>query len=137
LRVYPMTERHARPTCSTGKRESLDKPARRWHDLAIQADFEASIRFDSMTDALATQRKRLRFRSWHRGLKELDLLVGSFADAHLADFDAAQLALFEEVLDLPEPALYAWLLGRAEAPTELDNEVLDLLLAYEYEPPAR
>ncbi|HMB76574.1 MAG TPA: succinate dehydrogenase assembly factor 2 [Kiloniellaceae bacterium] len=90
-----------------------------------------------MTDALATQRKRLRFRSWHRGLKELDLLMGSFADAHLGSFDAAQLTQFEKLLELPEPVLYAWLVGRAAPPAGLQNEVLELLLDYDYKPPAR
>ena len=37
------------------------------------------------------RRKRLRFRSWHRGTKEMDLLMGSFADAHLSAFDVGQL----------------------------------------------
>lgn len=90
-----------------------------------------------MTDALTTQRKRLRFRSWHRGLKELDLLVGSFADDNLESFDAAQLAQFEAILELPEPALYAWLVGRAEPPEEIQSEVMRLLLAYDYKPPVR
>lgn len=90
-----------------------------------------------MTDALATQRKRLRFRSWHRGLKELDLVIGSFADEHLATFDAAQLDLFEEILLLPEPALYAWLVGRVTPPAEQRNEVFDLLMAFDYKPRGR
>ena len=90
-----------------------------------------------MTDALATQRKRLRFRSWHRGMKELDLLLGSFADGHLEGFDAGQLTRFEALLELPEPALYAWLVGSEEPPSELRNDVMDLLLAFDYKPPAR
>ena len=87
-----------------------------------------------MTETLENRRKRLRFRSWHRGTQEMDLLIGSFADAHLDDFDAAQLGRFEALLDVPEPVVYDWILGRTQAPSEYDHDVLRLLLDFEYKP---
>src|SRR5438874_2155068 len=48
-----------------------------------------------MTETLDTRRKRLLFRSWHRGTKEADLLLGSFAERHLASFTEAQLETYE------------------------------------------
>lgn len=90
-----------------------------------------------MDEFLPTRRKRIRYRAWHRGTKELDLLIGNFADAHLGDLNAAQLDRFEALLELPEPLLYSWLVG-SDAPTaEHDNDVTRLLLNFRLQPPAR
>jgi len=78
-------------------------------------------------DPLAVERKRLRFRSWHRGTREADLLLGRFADAHLATMDAEQLAQFAALLDLADPDLIDWLTGRAPLPAGHDNGVVALL----------
>ena len=87
---------------------------------------------DAMTETEDIKRKRLLFRSRHRGTKELDLLIGSFAERHLASFDGPQLDRFEALLDIPEPIVYAWLVGSSEPPTDERNDVLDLLLAFDY-----
>src|SRR3990167_975843 len=47
---------------------------------------------------LAMRRRRLRFRVWHRGMREVDLILGRFADAHLAELDEADLSSFEALL---------------------------------------
>ena len=79
---------------------------------------------------LLRRRKRLKYRSWHRGTKEMDLLLGPFADACLDGFDAALLAEYEAVLEVPEPDLYEWILGRAAPPLEARSSVLLKLIAY-------
>ena len=79
-----------------------------------------------------TRRKRLRFRSWHRGTREMDLLVGNFADANLASFDDAQLDRFEALLLESDPDLYNWMIGRADPPEELDHDVMKLLRDFKY-----
>ncbi len=89
------------------------------------------------TETIENRRKRLRFRSWHRGTKEMDLLIGSFADAHLAAFDSDQLDRFEALLDVPEPVVYDWILGRTPPPADQDHDVLQLLLAFDFQPPGR
>ena len=81
---------------------------------------------------LEKRRKRLRFRSWHRGTKENDLLMGRFADAHLADFDSAELDLYEAILDLPDPDLLGWISGREPLPAEADSPVMRLLLNFDH-----
>ena len=60
--------------------------------------------------------KMISYRAWHRGFREADLILGPFADAHLAGFAAHQLDEFETLLDQPDPDLYAWILGRAPTP---------------------
>jgi antitoxin CptB len=125
-----------RPQTIADARPSLDIQPRRWHDLLQQLHPLSATR-KSMTEELTKQRKRLRFRSWHRGMKELDLLLGSFSDQYLERFDTGQLARFEALLEVPEPALYAWLVSRTAPPAELRDDVMELLLEFRYRPPAR
>jgi antitoxin CptB len=71
--------------------------------------------------------KRLRFRSWHRGTREADLVLGSFADRHLAGFSPAQLDAYERLLEQEDPDLWDWLVGAAVPPAEFDTDVMALL----------
>ncbi|MDH3474469.1 MAG: succinate dehydrogenase assembly factor 2 [Rhodospirillales bacterium] len=88
-----------------------------------------------MSDLIEKKKKRLNYRSWHRGTKELDLLIGSFADRHLAAMDAAQLERYEALLEVPEPQLYDWITGKAAPPAEHDNDVTRRLLDFQLKPP--
>jgi antitoxin CptB len=87
-----------------------------------------------MNSASDVRRKRLLFRSWHRGTRESDLILGSFAETHLAAFDAGQLDRFEALLDCPDADLYDWIAGRAAPPRAHDHDVTHLLLAFRYTP---
>lgn len=69
-----------------------------------------------MTDPLEIERKRLRFRSWHRGTREMDLLLGRFADGSLDGYDAAGLRAYAALLEQPDPDIYDWVSGREECP---------------------
>lgn len=70
--------------------------------------------------------KRLRYRSWHRGCKETDIVLGNFADARLYDLDNAALALYEQLLDEDDVDIWNWLTGK-EAPKAQYIELLALL----------
>lgn len=85
-----------------------------------------------MTNLHDPRRKRLLFRSWHRGTREADLILGSFADAHLATFDEVQLDRYEALLDTPDPDIFDWLTGRRAPPPEADHDVTRMLLAFKY-----
>jgi antitoxin CptB len=80
-----------------------------------------------MTDALAIQRRRLRYRSWHRGTREADLILGRFADAHLVGFSAEQLDRYGALLENSDPDIYNWLIGRSPVPAAVDTDVFRLL----------
>ena len=71
-----------------------------------------------MQDPLETRRKRLRFRAWHRGTKEADLLLGPFADANLDTLDADGLTRFEALLARSDPEIMDWMTGAAEPPDD-------------------
>ena len=65
------------------------------------------------------RRKRLLFRCWHRGTREMDLILGRFADAEIADLSDQELAELERLIEIPDPDLYAALTGdRPLAPEE-------------------
>jgi len=78
-------------------------------------------------ESLEIRRKRLKYRSQHRGTKELDLLLGRFAAARLDALDAAQVDRFEALLEAPSPLVYAWVTGQDAPPPEFDSDVLRLL----------
>ncbi len=75
-------------------------------------------------------RERLRFRSWHRGTREMDLLLGRFADAHIGSFTPAQLADYDVLLQQNDPDLYDWILEKKIPPAPLDSGVMRLLTAF-------
>lgn len=85
-----------------------------------------------MGDPPEIRRKRLLFRSWHRGTKEADLLLGSFAERHLAGMSEAQLDTYEALLEENDALLYDWIIGRAPPPPERDSDVLRLLRDFRY-----
>src|SRR3546814_6885906 len=80
----------------------------------------------------ATRLKRLRFRSWHRGTREMDLLLGRFADGNLPRFSACQLARFEELLEQNDVDIYNWVTRREPIPRAADSDVLRLLRSEEH-----
>ncbi|MBN8980764.1 MAG: succinate dehydrogenase assembly factor 2 [Rhizobiales bacterium] len=67
---------------------------------------------------LDDRRKRLLFRCWHRGTREMDMILGGFADAHIADLSDSEVADLERLIELPDPDLYAALSGGAPLPAE-------------------
>jgi antitoxin CptB len=62
---------------------------------------------------LDDRRKRLLFRCWHRGTREMDLILGRFADAEIAGLAEDELAELERLIEVPDPDLYAALTGSA------------------------
>jgi len=72
-----------------------------------------------MAETRAIRVKRLRMRAWHRGIKEMDLILGGWADRHLDSADDATLDAFEAVMAEADHDLYQWLSGQGEAPKGL------------------
>ncbi|HET6388041.1 succinate dehydrogenase assembly factor 2 [Hyphomicrobium sp.] len=62
-----------------------------------------------MTDDLEAQRRRAFYRAHHRGTKEMDVLVGRYADDRLASYTIEQIERFERFLAIPDPALQQWI----------------------------
>lgn len=69
-----------------------------------------------MSEAPEFRLKRLRMRSWRRGMREMDLLLGPFADAELEALGPVDLASYEDLLSENDQDLYSWMLDRNGAP---------------------
>jgi antitoxin CptB len=82
------------------------------------------------SEGLDERRRKLLFRAWRRGVREMDLIVGRFADAHIDKFDAAGLDDFERLMEAPNAELYAWVVGTRAVPTQYDTAVLAGLKAF-------
>jgi len=74
--------------------------------------------------------KKLKFRAWRRGFREADLILGPFADRHVASMTAAELDTFEALLDQPDQDLYAWIIGTAETPAAFDHEIMSRIKVF-------
>lgn len=70
--------------------------------------------------------KRMGMRSWRRGTKEMDLVLGPYADAHLARMDAPALALYDRLLNENDQDLLPWVLGQHPAPAEFAGLIAEI-----------
>ena len=70
---------------------------------------------------LDLRRRKLLFRSWHRGLREMDLIMGGFADAKVAELSERELTEFERLIDVPDRDLLAWITGEEAVPPDFDS----------------
>ncbi|HVT55937.1 MAG TPA: succinate dehydrogenase assembly factor 2, partial [Xanthobacteraceae bacterium] len=64
------------------------------------------------------------FRAWHRGTREMDLLLGRFTEKVINDLTDEQVALLERLMELPDPDIYNWIVGVAPVPPEYDTLIL-------------
>ena len=81
-------------------------------------------------DELELRRKKALFRAQRRGFRELDLIFGAFADAHLPRLCAQDLSRFEELLDVPDWEIFDWIMGSTPVPARYDTSVFARLCAY-------
>ena len=72
----------------------------------------------------------LLFRAWHRGIREVDLIMGGFADAHLAALSEAEVDDFERLMEVQEHDLLAWVTGGAATPADYDTGLFRRLSAF-------
>ena len=82
------------------------------------------------SDGLNDRRKRLLFRCWHRGTREMDLILGRFADAEIADLSDDEVEAFEQLLEVPDPDLYAALTGKVPLAPEIACGLFDRIKAF-------
>jgi len=73
------------------------------------------------SEGLDARRRRLLFRCWHRGMREMDLIMGRFADAAVEQLTSDELAEFEHLMEAPDRELLAWITGEAEVAPEYDT----------------
>jgi antitoxin CptB len=72
---------------------------------------------------LGARRRRLLYRLWHRGTREMDLIMGRFADAAIGELTDAEIGELEALAEVPDPELYGWLIGDRPVPPNYDIAV--------------
>jgi antitoxin CptB len=82
------------------------------------------------SDGLDDRRKRLLFRCWHRGTREMDLILGRFVDAAIADLTDAELAQLEHLIEVPDPDLYAALSSDVLLAPEYRTQLFDRIKSF-------
>merc|ERR1719517_259731 len=102
-----------------------------WLTLRHNQQASASSHLFDENDA---KRRRLLYRSKQRGWLEMDIMLGNWAADKLAKLGEAELAQFEEVLDMENPDLYKWLTGQTPVPDEVS---LFVFLKYAHWDPQR
>lgn len=79
---------------------------------------------------LAARRRRAVFRSGHRGMREMDILLGGFADRHMAALSEAELADYERLLEAQDRDIFGWLTATMDIPPAYDTPVFRKILAF-------
>ena len=77
-----------------------------------------------------TTRKRLLWRATHRGIKEMDILVGGYAARHLGTMSESELQHFEILLEIPDQDLLAWATKQEDVPPRYHSAMLTDILAF-------
>ena len=83
-----------------------------------------------MSANLEITRKRLLWRASHRGIKEMDLVLGGFASDNLKNMSEAELNQFSILLDIPDQDLLAWLTDQETVPPSIASSMLAKMLAF-------
>lgn len=84
-----------------------------------------------MVSSLETSllRRKLMYRSWHRGCKETDILLGYFALKHLNTFSLYELIEYEKIVDLDDHELYCYITNKKDLPSNLDERIFSLIVS--------
>lgn len=82
------------------------------------------------SEGLDDRRRKLLFRCRHRGIREMDFVLGRFADAELTRLNDNQIAEVESWLDIPDQQIFAWLNGSQPVPAHVDTALFRSLCAF-------
>jgi len=82
------------------------------------------------SEGLSERRRKLLFRSWHRGIREMDLIMGGFADASIASMTDSDLDELERLLDVPDQEIYSWITGEGAVPAHFDTAFFQRMRDY-------
>lgn len=82
------------------------------------------------SEGLDLRLRKLKFRLWHRGIREMDLVMGGFADAELMKLSEVELAEVEGWLDVPDQQMFAWVNGSETPPANLDTPLFRKLRTF-------
>ena len=76
--------------------------------------------------------KRLRYRAWHRGTREADLLIGGFFDRYGADWGEAEMDWYEALIEEQDVDIMAWAIGACAVPARFEGAMMSLMRQVDY-----
>ncbi len=79
---------------------------------------------------LDARRKRARIRAWHRGMKEMDLILGGYADAKIDEMPLNDLIIFEDLMDALDRDLFKWFTGEGPTPTKYNTALFQSICEF-------
>ena len=86
------------------------------------------------SEGLDPRRRRVLFRSWHRGMREMDLVLGRFADDNIDQLSDEELTVYEALMEVPDRDLLKWVTGEAEVPPNYATSVFEKVRAFHMTP---
>ena len=90
-----------------------------------------------MSETKHARLRKLDYRSRHRGIREMEIVVGKFAETVLETLSDTELDDYERILELPDDKLFSWATGRETVPEDVRSPLLDALLSLKHmNPPA-
>lgn len=108
-------------TCAPDGKAAPDQPE----------DLSQAMTGTTRTSAdLDPRRRRTLYRSWHRGTREMDLIMGRFADAEIGTLTDEELADFELLIEVPDRDLFRWITDETEVPSNYDTAVYRRMKAF-------
>ena len=73
------------------------------------------------SEGLNERRRRLLFRAWHRGIREMDFVLGRFADDNIKTLTDTELDEVEGWLEIPDQQIFTWVSEAETVPAEIDT----------------
>jgi antitoxin CptB len=89
------------------------------------------------SEGLDVRRRRLLYQSWHRGTREMDLIIGRFADAVIGSLNEDEVDEFEHLSQAADHDLYAWIAGDRPVDPAFDTDMFRRLCAFARNNPLR
>jgi antitoxin CptB len=108
---------------------AISTPARHVRAFGVRMEITMTGTTRS-SGGLDDRRKRLLFRCWHRGTREMDLILGRFADAEIANLADGELTQLEQLIEVPDPDLYAALTGKVPLAAEHANGLFERIKSF-------
>src|ERR1700674_35429 len=100
--------------------------------LSVESATMPSLQASDLS--LDARQRRILFRSWHRGMREMDLVLGRFADAEIASLGSSELEDYELLLEPKDGDIFGWISGETENPSLYDTPVLRKIRAFHSQP---
>ncbi|MEM7300383.1 MAG: succinate dehydrogenase assembly factor 2 [Pseudomonadota bacterium] len=87
------------------------------------------------SEGLDNRRRRILYRAWHRGTREMDLILGPFCDACLSELAGSELDDLETLMETRDTTLFAWIIGTEPVPDEHNHTLFQRLVAFHRDQP--